>query len=370
MLGCWLVIVKDTVEDTIVVHGPDVGGAGVSPWPPPSLRPIRAGIPRASWDGRWRGHFRAELGGGVTTDIPIMAVGSGAHPTAVVVAGLHGDEYEAAEAARRTCAELDPARMDGTVVAVLTGNPLAFGACSRTTPPELDGLDLARTFPGDPAGSPTQRLAAELWHLVVKEASPTGLVADLHSGGTHYAYAHLAGYRTTGSPSEQRSRELAQAIGFARLWAMDPTAGTLSTEASLAGIASIGCEVTGGAGLRADDVAAYQDGLHNLLRMAGITHGRAAPTRHADPRRTTTVTAPDDGFAVQLPTLGHTVSQGEPLVVIRDPVGAHHREVAAPHDGEVWATRTCPSVRTGDILALVSRPVDEAVQAAADRSEG
>ncbi len=70
----------------------------------------------------------------------------------VAIAGVHGDEYEGMDAIRRCFAELDPKEMTGAFVGIPVANPFAYEARVRATPSSYDGLNLARVFPGDPAG--------------------------------------------------------------------------------------------------------------------------------------------------------------------------------------------------------------------------
>ena len=74
--------------------------------------------------------------------------------------------------------------MRGTLLAVPIAHLAAFAAAMRTSP--IDGVNLARVFPGDPAGTVTARLADKLFHEVVADAD---LLVDLHSGGVRLAFA-------------------------------------------------------------------------------------------------------------------------------------------------------------------------------------
>jgi predicted deacylase len=71
---------------------------------------------------------------------------------------------------------LDPARLHGRVTLVPAVNEPAFLRGARTAE---DGLDLARTCPGRPDGSVTERIAYELSRLILA----ADLYIDLHSGG-------------------------------------------------------------------------------------------------------------------------------------------------------------------------------------------
>ncbi len=96
-------------------------------------------------------------------------------PTAIVQAGIHGDEVAGVHALAELLEEgLRPARGRLLVIPVL--NAPAYRARRRTRP---GGLDLNRSFPGDAeAPEPERRLARRLLDLVLDERP--ALVATLH----------------------------------------------------------------------------------------------------------------------------------------------------------------------------------------------
>ncbi len=77
---------------------------------------------------------------------------------ALVTAGVHGDEYEGPVAIAKLAAGFAAADVRGTIVLIPVVNPSAFRSATRITPE--DGLNLARTFPGTPNGTLTERLAS------------------------------------------------------------------------------------------------------------------------------------------------------------------------------------------------------------------
>src|SRR5690349_8271497 len=80
-------------------------------------------------------------------ELPVLLVrGRSPGKLLVVVAGVHGDEYEGVRAIIDTCAGLDPNEMSGDLLAVPVANPPAFWNSTRTSP--LDNRNLAREFPG------------------------------------------------------------------------------------------------------------------------------------------------------------------------------------------------------------------------------
>src|SRR5215831_19018183 len=98
----------------------------------------------------------------------LVAVGREAGPTVVVLAGVHGDEYEGIVAIPEIFRRLDPSAMRGTFIAVPICNVPAYLAATRSSP--IDGLNMARVFPGDPHGTITQRIAHWLGERIMRHA--------------------------------------------------------------------------------------------------------------------------------------------------------------------------------------------------------
>lgn len=103
-------------------------------------------------------------------------------PTALIQAGIHGDEIAGVHALEEMLEEgsLRPAR--GRLLVIPTMNRPAYRARERAAP---GGLDLNRCFPGD-ADAPERerRLARQLMDLVLDERPD--LVATLHESQKRY----------------------------------------------------------------------------------------------------------------------------------------------------------------------------------------
>ncbi len=189
--------------------------------------------------------------------IPVIEiVGNKPGHTLILIAGLHGDEYEATQVVFQLNREIDFNNLNGRVIMVPIGNPLAHRAQSRSTPEIYDGKNLAREFPGNPNGSVTQRIADKIWKLIIDNCGGSDLVIDLHSGGQNYSYVQTAGVREMLLESKQTLQALraARAMLIPQLCFMEAVPGTLSTVAIENGIPAIGCEVEGGGALKAQDV--------------------------------------------------------------------------------------------------------------------
>ncbi len=222
-----------------------------------------------TWQNGWQSW---EAIPGVTLDV-FHWQGSPTGKNALVIAGIHGDEYEGPAAVAEFVGGLDRAGLCGSLTAVPVANPPAFLAGTRTNP---DGLNLARCFPGDPNGSPTQRLATALFSRL---ASGANYLIDLHSGGVEYVFLPVAGFY--GEPSSQnRSFCAARQFGLPALWKLPVTDGVLSWEASKRGTLAIGNEYHGAGQLSADGVAAYRNGIVRCLTDWGFYQAAvSAPPR-------------------------------------------------------------------------------------------
>jgi len=113
------------------------------------------------------------------TRIPIAVIKNGDGPTVILQAGNHGDEYEGPITLGELIRELDPGMVSGRIIFLPAINVPAVLAGRRTSP--VDGLNLNRTFPGDPTGTITQQISAYVSDIVM----PLGhAYVDLHSGGS------------------------------------------------------------------------------------------------------------------------------------------------------------------------------------------
>jgi len=297
-----------------------------------------------------------DCGSGHAARLPALAT-RGMEPgrTLIVIAGVHGNEYEGMEAIRRVWEALDPARLNGSVCAVIIGNPFSYTKRSRTTPVEVDGMNLARVFPGDAEGSPTERLAAGLLDLVERNIGPNDLFVDLHSGTAEVAFATMVGFRDIQNAARSKSEEAARHFGLPLLWAIPDSVGPFNAETARRGIPTVGTETTGRAGCRERDVSAYERGLWNLLAYLEILPERSKPVRESQPVRTTVdVFSPDRGFARIHKHLGDRVDRRDVLATIVDPFGNEVAEVESPVSGTVWAAVETPLVNSNDLMFMLA----------------
>lgn len=288
------------------------------------------------------GWHELPVGDGRAVDL-FVVTGAGPGPRTVVTGGVHGDEYEGPAAVRALAHDLTPDAVRGTVVLIPVANPTAFAAGTRLNPE--DGRNLARSFPGDPAGSPTERLAAALFAV----AGRADLLVDLHSGGAEYLFAPVAGFYGPAAVGN-RSFAAARRFGLPRLWQLPDTPGVLSFELHRRGATAVGCEYLGSGRLDPDGRTAYRRGVLNLLGGTPATH----PPAFAGEWLMTEA----DGLFEAACRVGESVLTGQELATITDVRGRVRQRFVAPHAGDVLAVRCKAGVRAGAWGVLVGRPVE------------
>ena len=112
-------------------------------------------------------------------DVPAFELkGAADGPRLSLIGGIHGCEYSSIAAVTRVMRELDPAELSGTITAVPVVSMDSFTQRSPFVVP-ADGKNLNRSFPGDPDGSYTDRLAHDIFTQLIE---PADALIDLHGG--------------------------------------------------------------------------------------------------------------------------------------------------------------------------------------------
>ncbi len=287
-----------------------------------------------------------------TLEVPVVIVhGSRPGPRLAVTAGIHGAEYVSIAALREVVLGLDPSAVTGSIVAVLTANPSAFAARSIYLDP-LDGRNLNRQFPGDPDGSPSQRLAH--WILTSVIAGSDAYI-DMHCGDMNEALVSFTGIEATGDAGvDARSRELAEAYGL-RYLLIGPSPGTTTTAAAALGIPAVLAEVGGQGRWPAEDVALHAAGLRRALKTAGLIEAAPAAPAHGTDVLTTEawMRATTSGYWHPAVAVGDRVTTGTIMGEVQDAFGAVLERPTATIDGVVIFLVTSLAMNAGDpLLAL------------------
>jgi len=289
--------------------------------------------------------------------IPVVVLKNGDGPTALLVSGTHGDEYEGQVALCNLAKSLDPARIKGRVIILPAANFPAAVAGRRTSP--IDEGNLNRLFPGDPDGTVTQQIAYHIEHELVPLAD---LVCDLHSGGSSLMYvpaALMGGYARGGN----NSKGIAALKAFASplSYVIEANQGgdrTLSGGAIRQGVLAIGTELGGSGHVTRAAVRIAERGVNNLLVHLGILPDDArialdGPQRFLEVGGSEYYTyAPDNGLYEPLVDLGDMIRAGQPAARIHFPETPWAEPVTTyfTRDGFVLCKRIPGRTMRGDCL--------------------
>lgn len=278
--------------------------------------------------------------------VPIRVfVGARPRPRLAAIAGVHGDEPEGMLALLDFAAQCDPARLHGTVVLVPVANPPAFAAHQRRSP--LDGTDLNRTFPGNPDGTPSERLAHRLIQDIVTGADFVFTLHSWYATGIVVPYVEVPG---EGDEVSRRSREAAVAAGFTRIREGGWQRGVLGYTAVERGVPVMEAEIGGHGMSTSENRAAYIEHLTRLLQHLGILDGDPPRNPRVEFFTRGLLYAPTGGMLRLHVREGDAVETGAILATITDLHGDRLADMRAPRDGLVAAVRRFVSVNPGDLV--------------------
>ena len=191
--------------------------------------------------------------------VPIISIKNGSGPTALMISGTHGDEFEGPSALMRLVDQIDIKDINGQIIIIPALNAPAIRESSRVSP--LDRGNLNRAFPGNPTGDVTQQIA---YHIETELLPIADVVVDLHSGGkaSFFSPCTLA-TRTKDKTLYKKNLTLAKVFGLPLIWVLGDfnDSRSLNSAAARAGIPMIATELGGGGGVDPDITNTTEKGL-------------------------------------------------------------------------------------------------------------
>ncbi|MDH6234841.1 putative deacylase [Mesorhizobium soli] len=300
--------------------------------------------------------FSSDLSAYGTIPIPITYVKNGDGPTALLIAGNHGDEYEGQVALSKLARQVEPGEVRGRLIVLPALNYPAVAAGRRLSP--LDAGNLNRLFPGDPNGTPTQMIAHYITSVLLPLAD---LVIDLHSGGRSLAYLPCCLVRGGTEAETAWLIELMQVFGAPIGSISDGSGGggatTLSAVAQALGVPTLTTELGGGATFSRPGEAIATQGLHRVLKHIGVLPNAA--TEPAPPVRLMRVDgrgaftyAPSHGLFEPAAEIGDTVCAGQCAGVLHPIAGPQQppTQIRFSQSGLVACRRAPTLTAPGDCL--------------------
>jgi predicted deacylase len=291
-------------------------------------------------------------------EIPVAVInGAKPGPVLALVAGAHGTEYASIVALTRIIDRIDPKTLSGTVIVAPLLNIASFEQMIVHVNPN-DKKSMNGFYPGDPAGTQTQRALAIVAEQIVKQAD---VVIDLHGGDLDedlrpYSYW----VRTGDAKMDDATKQLALAFGLDDIILLDLDISTpagrrnLAAHALAAGKLAFIAEA-GRVGVSSpEDVGALINGCLNVMGSLKMIDRAVHPVSHPvwignDQR----VRAENPGMFYQTVGHGDYVIAGQRVGWLTDYLGRPKGDVVAPMTGIVTFVRGVPSVWKGATLVNV-----------------
>jgi predicted deacylase len=307
-----------------------------------------------------------ELADGTRISLPVFLLnGATAGSRLYLGAAIHGDEVNGVAILARVLAELDPATLAGSIVAVLVQNPLAFHADHRLalshylkSPLDQAPADPWMCFPGNPEGSLAEKIADILFGLIRN----CDAAIDCHTPtrGGRYVPITILPHPGMGDAS-RRAEELAVAFGSGYLVKTDKGMyvrdGILCVEATRAGVPAFTFEIGEGGRLEPGmvdvGVRCVRNALHHLKMLPGEPQ---RPVRTVRIREFVGLRATRGGLLTTEVELGAPVRRGDVLARIRSIYGDDLETFTSPVDGLYVRSTTLSAVAAGERVATVGVP--------------
>jgi|SRR5690625_3648429 len=296
----------------------------------------------------------AKLPDGTNIFMPIIiAQGEQDGPTLLLTSLIHGIEIGGYDTIIKVFNRLNIRKMRGRIVGIPIVNPLAFNVANRFTP--QDSVDLNRIFPGDIAGTISQRIAYILSHHVAKHVD---FVIDFHSCNPPSEF-----FTIVTDEGNQNVRDIswkmAEAFGAFTVSPSFETPGTFSNYLVKIDKPSITPELVFSRRFDASSQIGVT-GTFNVMKYLNMIDGdyeRLPNTRPFNKEYSYTVcNANTGGFIYFRKNIGSQIKKGDVLADIKDAWGEQVTQVKSPVTGLIIAYPMAgnQAVMTGDKIAYIA----------------
>ncbi|HSM84213.1 MAG TPA: succinylglutamate desuccinylase/aspartoacylase family protein [Nodosilinea sp.] len=288
---------------------------------------------------RHRFYFQGvQMGTGQPWLVPVVvAKGHRPGPCMALIAGVHGDEVSGIDAVQRVMAQIDPATLAGTVLAVLGVSRPGLEYTQSFWPVAQQGglgIDMNRVWPGDEVGdNAAARHAGLLWNRLL--INNVDAVLDYHTITTGSAFT-LFLFADLRQPA---IRQMAELFPVEQIKDDPGLTGTLETAFVAAGIPALTVEIGEGRRFEPQKIALAVEGSLNVLKHYGLVEGplgrTAAEVGTVFGDSLETVRATAGGFLELLVGLRDRTSPGQPVARQRNAFGDIVAEYRASVTGEI-----------------------------------
>lgn len=295
--------------------------------------------------------------------IPITQIKNGKGPTALLTGGNHGDEYEGQIALLDLANTCEIENIQGRLIIVPAMNYPAAQVGSRISP--IDGGNLNRSFPGNPIGSVTEKIADYFTRYLVPQAD---YILDIHSGGKTLDFIPFAACHYLENKAQEALCENAmRAFGApyeVKMLEIDATT-LYDTTVEAQGKIFVTTELGGAGTTTPKRIEITKRGIANFLRHASILrtpmeNHQTQSIRINMPDFRSYVFAEHDGIIEPCVDLGEEIRKGQLIAKVH--IG-HRMAIKpfayyAPRSGIVISRHFPSKLKMGDCLLVIGERVE------------
>jgi predicted deacylase len=260
---------------------------------------------------------------------PVFAArGAKPGPTLCVTAGIHGDETNSVEVARRVFAETDATKLSGMLYMFPFVNADGFRNRKREM---MDGRDLNRSFPGSENGSVASLVANFIFTELISRCDA---LVDLHTGSnlrSNYPQIRV-------DLENEEAKKLAENFGVGMILGGGGPDGSLRGEIVKAGIPAIIYEAGGPLLFQEEEVARGAEGVRNVMHYLGMAEIPGYKPPHPkiyEKTRWVRVPRKHGGFFFPELEMGATVKKGTRMGYVVDPITDEVYVVISEYAGQI-----------------------------------
>ena len=303
------------------------------------------------------GVLKVPAGSDAGYDIPVAVLhGARPGPVLAIVSGAHGTEYASIVAVQQLIDAVKPADLSGTLILVPLVNVPSFEKLTPHVNP-TDNKSMNSRYPGDPAGTQTDRASAVITKEVVERCDH---LIDLHGGDLDENLRPYSYWTVTGDQKQdQESRAMVLAFGLDHIIISerprDPKASRfLENTATTRGKASFTAEAGRSGPVVAGDVAALVNGSLGTMKHLKMVAGTVKPVEKPIwVERIVSIPADRAGvFHAAVDRDAH-VAKGAKIGFVTDYLNRPLQDVLAPEAGIVMFIRAVPSLKKGDTMVNI-----------------
>lgn len=277
-------------------------------------------------------------------NMPVFVVrGIQPGPTLCLTAGVHGDELNGVEVARRAFAKVNFQELRGTLIALPAINAEGVRTGNRYL---SDRRDLNRAFPGSAGGSVARIIAHGVFTEVLGHCDA---LVDLHTASNNRA--NIPQIRA--DLSDPKIRDLAVHFGVGIVIAGPGPDGSLRREAAKAGITAIIYEAGEPHRFQEEEIDRGVQGVQNVMAFLDMTDNEEQEipdTRIYERSKWVRAGVRQGGFFFPTGELGDIVQVGDVLGTVVDPLTDEVHEVVSPIPGEIIGMSVPQPVLSGYAL--------------------